>query len=185
MFRLLFWLLPILSVRVAAQAETPKDASDTSVAGTYLIRICRAPCNPHADSTLLVTGTVVLLSQSIRRYLPPDTAIWEDYSHRYRNACFDLTVVKRDSLTYAGIFPVGMVGWDRGETESISFSLYWSVDARYWVSAQIRDGRLHGRGQSFLAVFPRDSFPIDSIVGLRIAGQDEMRCTQAARGRRW
>jgi hypothetical protein len=185
MIRALFWLLPILPVSLAAQAETPRNASDTSVSGTYLIRICRAPCDPRADSTLLVTGTVVLLSLSVRRYLPPDSVIWEDYSHRYRNACFDLTVTRRDSHTYAGIFPIGMVGWDRDETGSIGFSLYWSIDARYWVSAKIRNGELHGTGQSSLAVFPHDPFPIDSVVGVRIAGQDEMKCVQAARGRRW
>ena len=183
MFRILVWLLPILPLRLAAQAESPRNASDTSVSGTYLIRICRAPCNPHADSTLLVTGTVVLLNHPVRRYLPPDTAIWEDYSHRYRNACFDLTVIRRDSLTYAGILPIGMMGWDREESDSIGFSLYWSIDARYWVTAQIRNGGLHGTGQSFLAVFPHDPFPTDSVVGLRIAGPDEMKCVQAARGK--
>jgi len=185
MIRVLFWVLTVLPIHLAAQAENPRNASDTNVAGTYLIRICRAPCDPRADSTLLVTGTVVLLSHPVQRYLPADSLILEDYSHRYRNACFDLTVIQGDGLTYAGIFPIGMVGWDREERDSVGFSLYWSVDARYWVKAVVRNGRLHGRGQSFLAVDPHDPLPIDSVVGLRIAGENEKKCIQAARGRRW
>ena len=169
----------ICVVAVGNGAAQSKRVGDSAIAGTYVVRICRAPCDPAQDSTLAVRGTVVLLARSIPRHLLP-SLINEDC-----NACFVLEEVRPDPETYAGVIPRGVVGWDRDSTHSlVEFSLYWSVDARYWVRASIEDGVLRGSGQSHLAIFPIRAFPIDSIEGRRVGPPDQSICVEAASGGR-
>jgi len=155
--------------------------ADTLVPGTYSIRICRTPCDPMSDSTVLVVGTVVLLPRPVPRHLLP-SSIHQDYYHPYRNACFDLKVVKQSDYTHAGIVSIGMVGWDRDPKDSlVQFSLYWSPDARYWVKVRATGTELggHGESQGF------GSGPaVDSLYGWRVGPPNEPTCIAAARGER-
>ena len=183
MFRLYatITVLTVLGSALAAQGF-PLGPKDSLVPGTYAIRICRAPCNPRDSSRLLVKGTIVLLPRPV----PPDSLpvpTNADYFHAYHNACFNVKALTDDEDTFAGIFPIGMVGWDRDPDDSlVQFSLYWSPDARYWVKVTATGGHLYGHGKSDGPFFG-SRHPIDSVYGERIGPPDERRCIAAAKWR--
>jgi len=151
---------------------------DSLVPGTYTIRICRASCDSPTDSTVLVVGTVVLLPKPVPRRLI-SSPIHADYYHPYLNACFDLKKVRLSAYTHAGLFPSGMVGWDRDPRDSlVQFSLYWSPDARYWVKVRATGTELRGHGQSQ----GFGSGPaVDSVYGWRVGPPDQAKCIAAAK----
>jgi len=151
---------------------------DSLVPGTYTIRICRASCGSPTDSTVLVVGTVVLLPKPVPRRLI-SSPIHADYYHPYLNACFDLKKVRLSAYTHAGLFPSGMVGWDRDPRDSlVQFSLYWSPDARYWVKVRATGTELRGHGQSQ----GFGSGPaVDSVYGWRVGPPDQAKCIAAAK----
>jgi hypothetical protein len=155
-------------------------ATDSLVPGTYVVRICQAPCDPRADSTLVVTGTVVLLAHPLGRHLLP-SRINEDYYHRYRNACFVFDEKPREGGTFAGYSRAGVVGWDRDPEDSlVQFSLYWSPDARYWVKVSLRGGHLVGHGGS-QGLYVGRGHPVDSVYGERVGPANEATCIAAAK----
>ena len=165
----------------AVECQAPHSrATDSLVPGTYVVRICQAPCDPRADSTLVVTGTVVLLAHPLGRHLLP-SRINEDYYHRYRNACFVFAEKPREGGTFAGYSRAGVVGWDRDPDDSlVQFSLYWSPDARYWVKVSVRGGHLVGHGES-QGLYVGRAHPVDSIYGERIGPAKEETCIAAAK----
>jgi hypothetical protein len=175
--------LASLGACASERPERQSQAVDSLVPGTYAVRICQAPCDPRADATLIVKGTVVLLAHPMTRDVLP-AAINEDYYHRYRNACFVFDEKPREGGTFAGFSRVGVVGWDRDPQDSlVQFSLYWSPDARYWVKVTPRGGHLFGHGVSE-GLYAGRAHPVDSVYGERVGPANEATCIAAAKAER-
>lgn len=159
-----------------------------SVAGTYELIACRAPCNPGVRGTTLARGLLVLEDQPYSLDRVPEPArshirdsylIMDDDEIADPNVCF---VVERipDAETYAGIEKVGMTTW-RGENGGgIWLRLFQSPDAAYVLSLSRVGADLRGSGESWGGENRGAAFPRDSVYARRIGPPDRGPCIRAA-----
>jgi hypothetical protein len=181
--------IPLLACIAACAGRSRTAPAGESVAGTYELVACRAPCDPGVRGTTLARGLLVLEDQPYPLQSVPEPArshfqddpylLIDDDKIADPNACFVMQRIPKAD-TYAGLTRVGMTTW-RGENGGGTWlRLYQSPDAGYVLSLS-RSGRdLRGTGKSWGGEDPRAEFPRDSVYARRVGPPDRAPCIRAA-----
>ncbi len=180
--------LPLLAC-IAACARTPRIVpASESVAGTYELAACRAPCDPGGTGTTLARGLLVLEDQPYPLNLVPEPArshirdsylIMDDNVVADPNVCFVMERIP-DAETYAGIEKVGMTTWSAENGGGIWFRLFQSPDAAYVLSLSRAGADLRGSGESWGGSDAGAAYPRDSVYARRIGPPNRAPCIRAA-----
>lgn len=157
-------------------------------AGTYRVRICRAPCNPRVEADI-ATGTLVLSNRVFALNSIPEPArsyfaehegdLLVMYAENRPNACFVLQKgVQRN--TYAGASRVALTRWSARPNGALGFPMFQTPDAGYSTRVKVTGHDLVGRGVSWGPDATMDTVPPDSIFAQRIGAPDLSVCVRAA-----
>ena len=154
-----------------------------SITGTYEITVCKLGSCSLGDTTQAVTyGTLVLFASALPPV--PDSALpLLDSFHGEANACFAVHPPHDEARTYAGLMGVGATIWQTDSTPAgrrLRFSLYDSPDAAHRVVAELTQGRIAGRGESWGAGVAAVDYAPDTVVGRRIGPPDITPCVAAS-----
>ena len=161
----LLLLFPML--RLGATREQAQ--SPPSPAGTYTFDICRGGCGPRDQPGAYLRGTLILLDSVI-----PVPESWGRY---HPNACFQLTQIRPQEDSYAGIWKHGLTVWQRADSgHGISLILYRSPDAGYDADLRVMETELRGSGGSWGTGVAEIHAPRDSIVARRVGPPNPGSC---------
>jgi hypothetical protein len=170
------------AVASLAVAQPPR------LSGTYRIAICKVePCSVDDTTNVVVGGILVLSDSQVTPAHFPEATVrrMTNSANRWRregtNACFALQRRRLEPRTYAGIGEVALTNWTAvpGNPASVDFGLYRSPDAGNRVKATITAGALRGTGTSSGAGVAGVDWPDDIVVGRRVSDTDLKPCIDA------
>ncbi|MFL5612988.1 MAG: hypothetical protein ACJ796_04935 [Gemmatimonadaceae bacterium] len=156
----------VLTRSQAAIAQAPP----TVRPGTYALRLCRVTCDAHYPKNTIRSGWIVLDSvpldmspfpDSVRRGL--ELHYLMQVERGPANGCFVLHSKRMDVRTYAGT--AGLLHWERGRGDSVTFQLYQSPDAGHEVQVAPTTTGFAGTGHSWGAGVASVDYPEDLVIG--------------------
>jgi hypothetical protein len=167
----------LLAVTVVACVVQPARVdSDSEIAGTYELIICKTACSFSNRDNVIAKADIVFLDHMMSLEEAQHINPLYNADTRDSNACY--TVERSDEAkTYAGVRKTDTSRWlISGNT--IKFDLFRSPDAGYAAEVKRTGSSLLGTGESWgvgMGAPPKDYGP-DIIVGRRVGPPDISVC---------
>lgn len=161
--------MPLASALTRSQAAIAQP-SPTVHPGTYALRLCRVTCDAHYPQNTIRTGWIVLDSAPLDMVAFPDSVrrglelgYLMQVERGPANGCFVLHSKRTDPPTYAGT--AGLLHWETGHGDSVTFQLYQSPDASHEVQVAPTTTGFAGTGHSWGAGVAAVDYPDDLVIG--------------------
>jgi hypothetical protein len=172
------FLVALPMIDTCSGAEYPGD-----LPGTYEMVVCNGRCSFEDPANIVVKGILVLLPvaykpEALNSLSPKPFEYGYSFGPDSTNGCFVLeTLVKHK--TWAGLMDLGMTSWSF-HAKRLTFSLYASPDAEYFVTAQFGQGGFDGQGVSSGGGPAEPHHTADAVLGRRIGPAELSRCIAGA-----
>ena len=160
------------------------EPTETQLAGTYQVIICRGPCSFASVKNAVVEGVFVLLADRIERSEGQklDVGFQPVLSGGKANGCYLLRrLANRDYAGYANTRGPALTVWSQ-RNDGLHLALFRSTDAGYEVVLRGDTGALSGTGQSWGAgvAAPADK-TVDQVIARRVGPAEIGTCGFGAR----